>query len=263
MRFVINAQGVEQVLDGEAGVGAALVPQEHLGHAVRHAAGLLAPGVEQELEQAVLVLASGLEVAHVDGAAGVVVADVAPHLEPHLVHAGGLVLVELLVAHDRLPLRRVVDEAERGVDLVQVVGMQAAQGDVVARGGLRLGIHAGGAQQRVDAAFGDGHVDAVGVRDVHGHRRGQCGLAVATDAFALGRRDEVQRFLGQRRGARVGALLAAGAVARVVAQPGIDGGGFLPMRLAKRCTSSVAEPCGAAAMRSRRANSSCSRSGAS
>ena len=228
VRLVLHVQGVQQVLDRVARVGASLVPQQQLRHAVVQAPLLLAPRPHQEVEQHRLVLALGLVVAHVDHARGVVVAHIPPALELHLGVGVELVLVELALGHQVLfAARRVVQQAQAGVDLVHMVRVQAAQLGRRARRGDRLHVHAALAQQAADLALAHVHRDAVRVRHVHGHGQRHGALAVGANALALHRGNRLQRLARQAGLPRVAALLAAAVIARVGCQPAIHRAGAL------------------------------------
>ena len=157
------------------------------------ALGLLAPRPHQELEQHALVLAGRLEVAHVDGAAEVVHAHVAPDLQLDPGHGVELVLVKLVVAHHALLAAHVIDQAQGRVDLVHMVGVLAAHLQGVARIAQLSGLHAALAQQGLHAARADVDGQAVGGGNVHRHGRAQGGLAIGADAFLLGSGNKVER----------------------------------------------------------------------
>ena len=218
----LDLERAQHVLHGGGGVGAALVPHQHLGHTVEAAAVLQAPGVHEELEQVQRRLAGRFHIPGLHQAGGVVIQHVAPALELHLGQAVELVLVELVVADDLLLAAQVIDEAERRVDLMHVVGVQAAQLGGGVAFGLLANAEAAGAGEAVQLAGGDDDVLPVVGGDAGGDRGEHGLLAVGAHAAALHGGDHGEGVLALAGAALVGAGLAAAGPAGLTLELGIE-----------------------------------------
>ena len=160
----LHAQTARQVFEQAAGVGAAHVHHEDEGHAVKgvgraqHAARV--DGGNKAFGQVQRAF-SAQHVVREDGAAVVVSDHIAPHaLALHALQRARLVFVELVglehlqaAALAFLPVGEVIEHAEAGVDLPDVVGVQAFHFSA-----------GGGAQQlrRVQAVGAQGAFDGAG-----------------------------------------------------------------------------------------------------